>query len=203
MWRVAAYCLALLLASSSAACLPDLPSLIRPTSLPATPLVQPNSSAQATATLVATPLIGAAPTTFVDTSGTFTPVASFTPSTGAASPAATIITTATIQPTQLTGTPTVFESVSLDKLPPGTVYKRVRIENQSHSQMDISLHCTTIQGLHTVLEYEKVKNLTIEAPEGDYIYVVYVGGRPMSGSFSLLRVPNVTITVYADRVAIH
>jgi hypothetical protein len=109
-------------------------------------------------------------------------------------------TAPTAQPTE---TATILVSVSLDKLPPGTVYKRVRIENRSRTQMDISLHCTTIQGLQTVLEYENVKNLAIEAPEGKYVYVVYVGGRQFVGAFSLLDMPNATITVYADRVAIH
>jgi hypothetical protein len=106
-------------------------------------------------------------------------------------------------PIEPTATATVPELISLDKLPPGTIYKRVRIENRSRSQMDISLHCTTLKGLQTVLEYENVKNLSVEAPDGNYIFVVYAGGRQMTGGFSLLTVPSLTITVYADRVAVH
>jgi hypothetical protein len=111
--------------------------------------------------------------------------------------------TGTLAPIEPTPTATVPELISLDKLPPGTIYKRVRIENRSRSQMDISLHCTTLKGLQTVLEYENVKNLSVEAPDGNYIFVVYAGGRQMTGGFSLLTVPSLTITVYADRVAVH
>ncbi len=54
-----------------------------------------------------------------------------------------------------------------------------------------------------MLEYENVRNLTVQAPEGSYVYVVYVGGRRMIGDFSLLHVPGATLTVYKDRVALH
>ena len=68
--------------------------------------------------------------------------------------------------------------------------------------MDISLHCTTRSGQQAVLEYGNVRNITIDAPVGDYVYVVYVGGRKIVGSFSLRRLPDATITVYADHVSV-
>ena len=87
----------------------------------------------------------------------------------------------------ITGTPLVNatvgativpgESVSLDKLPSGTIYETIVINNNSETEADISLHCTTIHGLQTVLEYDHVRHLTIQAPQGNYVYVEYDGGR--------------------------
>jgi hypothetical protein len=195
MWKFAAHCVALGVVLSLAACLPTIPGTIPPEPSPAltfesTPSAQPTSP-------------GPAPRSTATLGLTFTPIPTLT--VAASLPVATTSTGsgATSFPTPPDATATPGETLSLDKLPPGTVYKSVRIQNQSHSQMDVSLHCTTIHGLHTVLEYNNVRNLTTQAPEGDYIYVLYVGGRQMSGSFSLLHVPAVTITVYADRVAIH
>lgn len=177
-----------------AACLPSFQGLVPATPVSPTAFVELSPAAQPTATRASTPS--------VSSTAAFTPIPSFTATAVSGFTVTPGVTGTAPAPTQPAATGTA-ESVSLDKLPPSTVYKRIRIQNQSHSQMDISLHCTTIHGLHTVLEYNNVKNLAVQAPEGDYIYVLYVGGRPMSGSFSLLGVPAVTITVYADRVAIH
>jgi hypothetical protein len=202
MWRVAARCIVLAVGFSLAACLPNLRGVLAPTALPtssaeAAASVQPTAVQPETAGPV--PLQTFTPVVAL----TFTPIPTLTATTGAALTPTSTSPGATASPPQPLSTATPAESISLDKLPPGTIYKPVRIQNQTHSQMDISLQCTTIHGLHTVLEYENVRNLTAQAPEGDYIYVVYVGGRPMSGSFSLLRVASVTITVYADKVTIH
>lgn len=135
----------------------------------------------------------------------FTPIPTLTPTrntTAAVSPAAGATTTAVASTVSASATVAVDEPISIDKLPKDTVYKRVRIENATRSQMDISLHCTTPQGLHTILEYEGVKHLTVEAPDGDYVYVVYVGGRQIVGSFSLRHVPGVLLTVYSDHVTV-
>ncbi len=199
MWRVAARFIVFACGLSLAACVPDLPALLSSTPLPSSssPLAL-SPSASASPAPLPTLITDSAPTIIVDASGTFTPIPTFTSTNGPGTLAATVL-----MPTLPPLTATVVESVSLDKLPPGTVYKPVRIENLSRSEMDISLHCTTLRGLQTVLEYEGVKRLTVQAPDGNYVYVVYVGGRKIVGSFSILDVPNLTITVYADRVAIH
>ncbi len=182
--------------------MPGLPTL--PALAPAAPTATPAPLSTATAAATDTPVI--APSNSPTPAATFTPIPSLTPTAGletALSPSVLATGTLGITTTpQATGTATLVEAISLDKLPPDTVYKRVRIDNESHAQMDISLHCTTHQGLHTILEYTNVRNLTIEAPEGDYVYVVYVGGRQIVGSFSLRHVPSAYITVYKDHATV-
>ena len=202
MRRATAYCLVLVCGLSLASCVPNLPALLPPTPIPSTQLVDSSPTAQATPGITSSPTATLAPANPVSTAIPFTAIPTFTP-TGSPPPLAPVTDTGTPPTMEPTSTATVLESISLDKLPPGTLYKRVRIRNRSHSQMNISLHCTTLQGLQTVLEYANVRNLSIQAPDGNYIYVVYAGGRQMSGSFSLLSVPSVTITVYADTVTVH
>ena len=207
MWKVAARCITFAVGCSLAACLPNFQGLISRANPPASTVeLTPSRQLAATQEASASPAPTQFPTSTV--APTFTPIPTLTAATG--SPTIATATPGTMTPSGTTALPAgptstaaPPESISLDKLQPGTVYKPVHIQNLSHSQMDISLHCTTIHGLHTVLEYNDVRNLTVQAPECDYIYVVYVGGRPMSGSFSLLHVPKATITVYADKVAIH
>ena len=181
-----------------AACAPGLPTLPALAPAASTPTLVPLSSA--TAGFTNTPVLAVTDTPTV----TFTPIPSLTP-TGTSAGALTASPLATGSPAASTtpvGTATVFEPISIDKLPRDTVYKRVRIDNVAHAQMDISLHCTTRQGLHTILEYDNVKHLTIEAPDGDYVYVVYVGGRKIVGGFSLLHATSAYITVYKDHVTV-
>lgn len=194
MRRVAALCTAIALGSGLVACIPNLPGL--PFAGAPSPVadLQPTSVPSATMSPIATSTTVSSPT------AAFTPIPTFTPANVAATGTAQA---ATPSAGTSTATATAAQSISLDKLPAGTVYKRVRIENRAREQMDISLHCTTVKGLHTVIEYTNVRNLLIQAPEGDYVYVFYVGGHPLMGSFSLVKVPSVTITVYKDHVAIH
>ncbi len=182
--------------------MPGLPTL--PALAPVAPTSSPSPLSTATVAATNTPVL--APTSSPTPAPTFTAIPTFTPTAAAqteASPSGATTGTPAVSGSPLpTGTATLVEPISLDKLPRDTVYKRVRIENESHAQMDISLHCTTQQGLHTILEYTNVRNLTIEAPEGDYVYVVYVGGRQIVGSFSLRHVTSAYITVYKDHVTV-
>jgi hypothetical protein len=200
MWKVAARSIVLASGLWLAACLPNLPSFVSPAAVNVTASVETTPTIAVLVTEMPTMSLVPAPTILVSAAGAFTAIPTFTSTNGAEASAVSSITPA---PSVPSATATILESVSLDKLPPGTVYKSVRIENRSRSQMDISLHCTTLRGLQTVLEYGGVKNLTVQAPEGRYVYVVYVGGRQLVGSFELLAAPSLTITVYADRVAIH
>ncbi|MGE5073822.1 MAG: hypothetical protein ACM3MF_10370 [Anaerolineae bacterium] len=211
-WRIAARCLGITVVLSMSACqpgtLPTLPSFGQ----------QPASSAQpsaAPATLIplASPSATASPTAVPTDTLTFTPIPSMTATSGTETAVGTAAATGSVTPaptgsatlpsTQSGATATLVEPIVIDTLPPSTVYVRVRIENESNSQMDISLHCTTKQGLHTILEYNNVRNVVIDAPEGDYVYVVYVGGRKIVGGFSLFHMNNAVITVYSDHVAFH
>ncbi len=194
MRRVAPHFMLIACGFSLVACAPNLPAL----QFFATASPVPSLVSRTTSTPAATPASAVA--TSLGSTATFTPIATFTPTVGATSGV-----TQTLAPASTPATETAIpvESVSLDKLPPGTVYRHVRIEDRAHLPMDISLHCTTIHGLHTVIEYNNVRSITVQAPEGNYVYVFYVGGHRMMGSFSLLDAGSVTLTVYKDRVAIH
>ena len=200
MWRVAARWIVFGLGLSLSACLPNLPGLVRPASPSAVKSLASSPASQGTFSATSLPTASASPMHLVNSGTSFTAIPSFT---ATLAPGSTVAITDTPSAIALPVTATMLDSISLDKLPESTVYKRVRIQNQSRSQMDISLHCTTVKGLQTVLEYNNVRNLSIQAPDGDYIYVIYVGGRQMTGGFTLLTVPSLTITVYSDRVAIH
>jgi hypothetical protein len=135
-------------------------------------------------------------------SSTFTSIPSFTPTAGTRTALLDLTGTSTSSlsvPTS--GTP--GDSVGLDELPLKTVFEQIRIVNNSGTQAEISLHCTTIHGLQTVLEYNNIKSLTIQAPQGYYVYVVYVGGKKIVGSFSFLTVKDLIILIYKNKVVIH
>ncbi len=185
----------LLFSKISSSCLPALPGQTAIQSPASTPTAgsQPISAATATSTVTSSPEPSLTPT--LAPTPTFTPIPTFTPTSG---------------PVVVTGTPNAVvnltvvpgESVSLDKLPANTIYEVIVINNQSGTQVDISLHCTTIHGLQTVLEYNHVKHLIIQAPQGYYVYVAYVGGKMLSGGFSFLTQSKRSITIYRDRVVI-
>ena len=53
-----------------------------------------------------------------------------------------------------------------------------------------------------ILEYPVEKRVEVKAPLGNYVYVVWVGGRKISGSFVLQKDNDVTITIYKDKVVV-
>jgi hypothetical protein len=201
MKRAIAVSVALALGWTLAACLPVLPG--QTTDNPALPLPSAAIDLQSTAEVMAATLsaqtIAALPTASLPPSKTFTPIASSSPTSG--TPAAAATATGISAATQATGT--LGAAISIDKLPKNTPYGLIHIENKSGTQVDISLHCTTLKGYSTILEYTNVGNLSIEAPLGSYVYVVYAGGKQLIGSFSFKTNPKLSITVYKDRVAIH
>lgn len=203
MRRVLARCILIVFGMGLVACSPNLPGV--PFLAPSTPAGPQKSSPalQASAASIPPPTSGLTQAPTPNPTEAFTPIPTFTATGAPLTPVTQNTTAAQATGTVTAVTPTSIESISLDKLPPGTIYKRVRIENQAHEQMDISLHGTTKQGLHTVIEYNNVKNMTVEVPDGDYVYVFYVGGHRLVGSFSLLHESSVVLTVYKDRVAVH
>lgn len=181
------------------ACLPALPGQTEVNQ--ATPSL---SSDKQAATEAPTQTTEPLPTSTLVPTKTFTPIPSLTPPSASETPIATaIIGTPATSTSQTPSATTTLPGLSIDKLPAGTIYVRIRIENKSRTQMDISLQCTTRQGLFTVLEYTNVRSIFVDAPQGNCVYVVYVGGRQLIGNFSLSADRKLTITVYKDRVAIH
>ena len=199
MRRVVACGLTLTLGLILTACLPVIPTQ----TISNTPVIVDSVDLQATtATMTAafTQTPKTTPTATLLPTSTFTPIPSLTPTN--ATPAGTQNLTATPS-AMATMTTTLGEAISIDKLPKNTVYGTIRVQNKSGTQVDISLHCTTHQGLQTILEYNNIKSIFVRAPEGNYIYVVYVGGRKLVGSFSFFNTNIMTIIVYRDSVLTH
>ncbi len=196
MKGLARYGIVLPLVLLLSSCLPALPGQTAIQSQASTPTTGSQSIVAATATSTTTPSPTPPLTPIIAPTLTFTPIPTFTLTSNSVTTG-----TPTINPTS-NETAVPGESISLDKLPPSTIYETIVINNNSGTEADISLHCTTIHGLQTVLEYNHVKHLTIQAPQGNYVYVVYVGGKMLSGSFSFLTQSKRSITIYRDRVVI-
>jgi len=148
------------------------------------------------------------PTPALIPTGTFTPIPHSSQVAGtpppSASTTATLIVTRGTAGTLAPGGPSATSfPFSIDTLPANTTYGTIRLENRSKTGVSVSLHCTTRQGYQTVLEYDVYRTTIIEAPLGDYVYVVYIGGHKYVGSFSYGQPSPLTITFYRDKVAIH
>lgn len=170
----------------------------------ATPtLVIPSEARTATATRTATNT--AVPTTPAAPTGTPT-----------ATTFATLTTGTAVTPTNVTGTPaTPFLPTATSGSPTPTLFPRffgtqppeipfglLTLINKSKSEVYISLQCETSDGQVSILEYPVPRRLGIRAPAGKYIYVAWVGGRKMSGRFSLSKSDEKTITIFKDRIVI-
>jgi hypothetical protein len=193
------------------ACAPVIPDNVQGNPTLQTPVSALSPSAIATTSLTATLTIETISTAIFLPASQFTPIPSFTTTAGPGveipATAADFLISVTDTPiidieTPFTGAATPLESVSLDKLSSNTLYKPVHIQNNSGKQIDINFQCTPNKGMQISLEYYNVKNLFANLPEGNYIYVIYVGGRQLSGGFSLMTAPKLFITIYKDRVVV-
>jgi hypothetical protein len=141
--------------------------------------------------------------------GTFTPIPSLTSTIGDAGNTPYLGLTPTLD---ITGTVSPFGITAVlitdTATPAGSdlglhaIYSPVHIQNKSRTQVDLSLHCTTSKGVQIILEYNNLRNVVVLLPQGNYIYVVYVGGRQSVGSFSHFTARKLSITIYQDSVVI-
>lgn len=100
--------------------------------------------------------------------------------------------TATIEPKPLTyGT-----------LPPHLPFGFITLINKAEADAYISLRCMTKDGYVTYLEYPVKKVVSTKAPAGKYTYVAWIGGRQFTGSFSLSKDEDLTITLFKDKITI-
>lgn len=143
-------------------------------------------------------------------------VTSSTPATQSETPFATITTGTASTPTNVTGTPgtpglgTATNSSPTSTLfprfygtqPPAIPFGRLKLINRSKAEAYISIQCVTADGQVSIIEYPVPRRLEVRAPAGKCIYVAWVGGRKMSGSFSLGKSSEKTITLYKDRIGI-
>lgn len=88
-------------------------------------------------------------------------------------------------------------------LPPNLPFGFIVIYNKSKVDAYISLRCETKDGYVTYLEYPVGFKVTSKAPAGQYTYVAWVGGRDFTGSFSLAKDGDISITLFKDKVTIN
>ena len=192
-----------------AACLPPL-SIPKQITLSSPTLAQVQGpSPELTATPSSTPTIEASFSAALSPTSTFTPIPSLTPTFGDTGtipyegPIPTLDLTGTVAPFGITAvliTDTAAPAGS--DLGLSTTYGPVHIQNKSRSQVDLSLHCTTSKGVQIILEYDNLRNVVALLPHGNYVYVLYVGGRQSVGSFSHFTSQKLSITIYQDSVVI-
>lgn len=104
-------------------------------------------------------------------------------------------------PGSLTVTPTLGVLL-YGTLPPAVPSIKITVVNKSRAQAYISLQNHPPGGPVAYLEYPVRNQVKVDAPLGYYVYVVWVGGRQITGSFSLHKDDDLTITIFKDKVEI-
>ena len=142
--------------------------------------------------------------TATDTS-TFTPEPNLT-TTPATSTSGSVDSTSSASSTPTTSqaeAPTLTPTLGVltyGTLPPPAPFSTVTLINKSKAQAYISLQNYPADGNATILEYPVGKRVEVKAPLGNYVYVAWVGGKKITGSFVLHRGNGITITIYKDKV---
>lgn len=113
--------------------------------------------------------------------------------------------TATASLPPLPGLPTASPTLGIrlyGTLPPDVPFTDITIWNKSRAEAYISLQVTLNDGRYSILEYPVKNRVKIKAPLGSYIYVAWVGGNKMVGSFRLHAGDGIAIYLYKDRVVV-
>ncbi len=111
----------------------------------------------------------------------------------------------TFTPTLVPGGPTLTPTLGIltyGTLPPSVPFNEITIWNKSKAQAYISLQVTLPDGRYAILEYPVERIVKIKAPIGSYVYVAWVGGNKMVGTFMLTSSDGLTITLFKDKVVI-
>lgn len=147
---------------------------------------------------------GTGTVTSTPTSGTTAPGKTSTPTGTILPPTHTATVTATSTPAPLVVS-TITETPHpqfYGTLPPNLPSSGIKLINKSKAEVYISLQGTTTDGFTTILEYPVKGSLKIKAPTGSYVYVAWVGGKQLVGSFHLGNQSDVVITIYKDKIQI-
>jgi hypothetical protein len=129
---------------------------------------------------------------------TTTPATSTSGLTDSTSSTATLLVTPAGGPTL---TPTLG-ILTYGTLPPAVPFSMVTLINKSKAQAYISLQNYPADGNVAILEYPVEKRVEVKAPLGYYVYVTWVGGRKITGSFVLKKGDDITVTIYKDKVVV-
>lgn len=87
-------------------------------------------------------------------------------------------------------------------MPPNLASSKITLNNKSKSEVYISLQCTTSEGYKTIIEYPVSKQVKTKAPVGKYVYVAWVGGRQITGTFTLSNNHDLVINIFKDHLEI-
>jgi len=101
----------------------------------------------------------------------------------------------------LTLTPTLGP-LTYGTLPPAVAFSQVSLVNKSKTQVYISLQLCDTEAAGAILEYPVKGTVKIKAPVGTYLYVVWVGGRQLTGTLQVPSNTDLTIRIYRDKVEI-
>ena len=129
----------------------------------------------------------------------------FLPDNLTTTPAAATPEAATATPTAVSFSATTTASPTLGVLTYGTLPPRVPsvevvLVNKSKAEAYISLQNQEKNG--AILEYPVKTQVSVRAPLGQYIYVAWVGGNKMTGSFALNNNGTAYIYIYKEKVVI-
>ncbi len=165
-----------------------------------TPTVLPTSTP-----VISTPSLTATPVTPTTTVTATAVTSSVTVTvTGTINASATSTVTGTPPPGTVTITPTdPMVPRFYGTQPPYIHYGRIKLVNQSKSQVYVSFQCTTPEGYYVIVEYPVGGTVKVSVPAGRCIYVAWVGGRQFEGSFGLGRFEELTMTFKKNSVNIH
>jgi hypothetical protein len=108
-------------------------------------------------------------------------------------------TTAVSFPSSATPSPTLGV-LTYGTLPPAVPYNTIRMLNKSQAEAYISLQQQ--DGAEAILEYPVKGQMSVDIPLGQYIYVAWVGGKKMTGSFNIGQFDTVYIFLYKDRIVV-
>lgn len=194
------------LAESSA--VETLNALPTPTLEPATITLEPTVTYTQTVTATTTETATATETLTPDPNATATATGTLetltatitgTPPTETVTSTGTLATSTATQSATPSATQTLYARF-YGTLPPALPSGRVKLVNKSKAEVYISMHCTTVDGYTTILEYPVVGTMRVSAPAGSYSYVAWVGGKKFQGWFKLSISGDATITFEKNKV---
>jgi hypothetical protein len=107
--------------------------------------------------------------------------------------------TAVSFPSSVTPTPT-NGILTYGTLPPAVPFNTIKLWNKSKAEAYISLQQQ--DGKEAIIEYPVKGLISVDIPLGQYIYVAWVGGKKMTGSFKMGEFDSITIFLYKDRIVI-
>jgi LysM repeat protein len=91
---------------------------------------------------------------------------------------------------------------SYGTVPEGSPTGRVKLVNSANADVYVSLQGTTTDGAEVIREYPVDGSMSVNVPNGWYIYVAWVGGEKYSGQFKLGGNSNPTLVFYSNKVVL-